>query len=89
MLNRDLVSIKPVINDAHDDRMAEMDLGCNIHRIIALLHNSVAILFRVLVFRSYGFIYFRATLGVKEVLQSSKFSTFIFYGFRFYITPTF
>ena len=31
--------------------------------------------------------YFRATLGVKEVLQSSKNSTSIFYEFRFYITP--
>ena len=34
------------------------------------------------------FFYFRATLGVKEVLQSSKNSTLIFYDFLFYITPT-
>ena len=32
--------------------------------------------------------YFRATLGVKEVLQSSKNSASIFYDFWFYITPT-
>ena len=33
--------------------------------------------------------YFWATLGVKEVLQLSKIFILIFYGFRFYITPTF